>query len=372
MNYLHYEYCLSDFVVVEAYEKEYFTKEDDKEEFPYHTIMLKNINAKLGKKDNQLAGKLRRIYVPQEIIEKYLDEGEKKFVYNPLSDTPGLYLEMYKIKIFNDATLMKFIQNYGIPYHQQIPIGSSGVYPTALFQRNEIEKLLIGMDVLMFYEQLLELQKAIEIWNDIREENIQRLKQLQEEFEFYACFQEKYETEFKEALSVEELTEFVFSDLGIAFGGEIDNIIEKYKENPEKLKRLSIRASEYKITWEQVKNTDLKNIAMAYLNLKLKKLPSGKTSTRFTKGKIVPAISFENLIEVASYQLKQAIFKEAKLERCLNCGGLFEPLHGSQKFCPPRPNKKRSTCENTYNQRLKRQRRRERQQNTNNTPIQSL
>lgn len=44
---------------------------------------------------------------------------------------------------------------------------------------------------------------------------------------------------------------------------------------------------------------------------------------------------------------------------CENCGDIFVKTHGHQKFCPPHPGRKRSTCENTFNQRLKRQRMRE-------------
>jgi hypothetical protein len=64
-------------------------------------------------------------------------------------------------------------------------------------------------------------------------------------------------------------------------------------------------------------------------------------------------------MEVAAYQLKQAIFKNERLHECQNCGAIFEPKHANQIFCSPLPRRKRSTCENTYNQRQKRLRKKQ-------------
>ncbi len=86
------------------------------------------------------------------------------------------------------------------------------------------------------------------------------------------------------------------------------------------------------------------------------------TVTAFVSNQIVPAIKFDNLLEVSGYQLKQAIFNNQKLEECQNCGWIFEPRHASQKFCSPLPGRKRSTRENTYNQRQKRLKRRQSQE----------
>ena len=42
-------------------------------------------------------------------------------------------------------------------------------------------------------------------------------------------------------------------------------------------------------------------------------------------------------MEVAGYQLKQAIFKDEQLKRYTHCGALFEPGHSAQIFCSPLP-----------------------------------
>lgn len=48
--------------------------------------------------------------------------------------------------------------------------------------------------------------------------------------------------------------------------------------------------------------------------------------------------------------------KEIEKGVCLECGKEFIKTHGHQKFCPPKPGRKISTCQNTYNQRKKRER----------------
>jgi hypothetical protein len=86
-------------------------------------------------------------------------------------------------------------------------------------------------------------------------------------------------------------------------------------------------------------------------------------STQVLNGDYAPAIIFPSLIDVAYYQLSKALLEQKEFRRCLrhDCNKLFIAQHGHQKFCAPLPGKKRSKCENTYNQRLKRQRQKENQ-----------
>lgn len=46
---------------------------------------------------------------------------------------------------------------------------------------------------------------------------------------------------------------------------------------------------------------------------------------------------------------------EQLTKTCVECGEQFTPKTKSQKFCPAKEGNKRSTCENTFNQRIKRQ-----------------
>lgn len=50
---------------------------------------------------------------------------------------------------------------------------------------------------------------------------------------------------------------------------------------------------------------------------------------------------------------------EIEYKTCEHCGKEFKVTHEKQRFCPTKPGRKRSTCENTYNQRIRRQRQKE-------------
>jgi DNA-binding NarL/FixJ family response regulator len=79
-------------------------------------------------------------------------------------------------------------------------------------------------------------------------------------------------------------------------------------------------------------------------------------STQVYNGKFVYTVSFTSLISVAYFQLRKALLEEKEFRQCLreDCKKLFILQHGHQKFCPPLPGNKKSTCENTHNQRSKR------------------
>ncbi|NQW98336.1 hypothetical protein HPY21_15460 [Bacillus stratosphericus] len=356
MTYLHYQYCLSEFVIANEYKLEYFEEESNFDY--YHQTLLDNIANYTKNKIQNPQELIRRVYVPMSDIDMYISDENEFYTFDPLSDTPELYLEMNKVVIFDEKSLMKFIKNYGIAFHLASPTSESGLFNSTLFQINDSEKFILEMDALIFFEGLAKFQSILKMWNDIKEDNLKELINIKKEFQSLAEFHNNHKALFKEADSLEKYTDFIFTDSGVLFTeGEMEDVIKAYKNKPDKLIKVIEKSSELKNAWERVKNnSDLKTIAFAYLNLKLKDIKSGETATRFIDGKIVPAMRFNNPLEVAGYQLKQAIFKDQKLELCENCGALFEPRHASQKFCSPLPGRKRSTCENTYNQRLKRMR----------------
>lgn len=356
MTYLHYQYCLSEFVIADDYRLEYFG-EGNKFDCYHQTMLEKIVNYTQAKIENKKE-LIRRVYVPMADIDRYISDENEFHTFDPLSDTPELYLEMNKIVIFDEKSLMKFIKNYGIASHLASPNNESGLFNSTLFQNNDSEKLILEMDALILFEGLAKFQSILKMWNDIKEDNVKELINIKKEFQSLAEFHNNHKALFKEAGSLEEYTDFIFTDSGVLFTeGEMEDVIKAYKNKPDKLIKVTEKGSEVKNAWERVKNnSDLKIIAFAYLNLKLKDINSGETATRFIDGKIVPAMKFNNPLEIAGYQLKQAIFKDQKLELCENCGALFEPRHASQKFCSPLPGRKRSTCENTFNQRLKRMR----------------
>jgi hypothetical protein len=357
MNPLHYQYSLTNFVVFENYAQEFFGAEID----TYHALVFSNVNHHSKKKRKKLEGEVRGIYTPKEAIKQYLTTGTGGRVYNPLSETPELYLEMNKIEFLDDETLMKFVKNYGLPYDYHIPQFERGVYSSNLFKDNAAETPIIAMDTLMFYEKLVPFKQALRLWNEIKQNEISNLKEIKDELDFYANFHDRNNNLFIKELSNEEYINYVCADLGIHGDDEREIIKEIFINNPDQIKNLALKASGESATWNKVNGYDNKKIALAYLNLKLDKLKSGRITTLFLEDRIVPAIKFKNLIEVAAYQLKKAIFTDTEPKLCLNCGAIIEQRHAHQKFCSPLPGRKRSTCENTYNQRLKRQRKKENQ-----------
>lgn len=359
MTYLYYQYCFSDFVIAGDYRMEYFTEERNLD-FYYQTL-LKNIASYTQTEIQKPQELIRRIYVPMVEIDKYINDEKNFHTYDPLSDTPELYLEMNKIVIYDKNSLMKFIKNYGLPYHLTMQKNESGIFDSTLFQGNDTEKFILEMDVLMFYEKLARFQKVLKMWNYIIEGNVLELNKIKHEFESLVEFHNNHQALFTEDISLEDYANFVFTDSAVHYrGGEMREVFNVYANDSNKLLKLNEKSLKLKSIWKQVKNgSDLKTIALAYLNLQLKEIKGGEPLHRFIEDKLFPAMRFDHLLDVAGYQLKQAIFKNQKLERCVNCGALFEPRHASQKFCSPLPGRKRSTCENTYNQRLKRLRKKQ-------------
>lgn len=353
---IEYIYSLSNFVVFDKYEKERFNevKTDDSLDEQLHKQILKNINNYLYKKTNILDNRLKKISVSKKIINEYLENSGDTHIYNPLRDTPELFLELNKLEIFNEKQLDKFIKIYGIPYHEYIDAKGKSIFKSNLFKKNANETALRTMDVLMFYEKLLEYKKVISIWVNITQGNFECLKAIKEEFKFYAHYNENHRNVFMKELSAEEYLSYICSTLGIIEDEERELITDIFLKKPEQISLLQEKASYEISTWRTVQNRSDKDVALAYLNLQLNKLESGIFTTTYTDGKIVPAVSFQNLLEVAAFQLKNAIINNVEFKICLNCGALFAPRHASQKFCSPLPGRKRSTCENTYNQRKKR------------------
>lgn len=66
-------------------------------------------------------------------------------------------------------------------------------------------------------------------------------------------------------------------------------------------------------------------------------------------------VNFKNLVEVCFYYLGKAILEKADLRKCEYCNHYFEVTDNRQRFCPPPPTHKRSICETAYNNRRKRE-----------------
>jgi hypothetical protein len=71
---------------------------------------------------------------------------------------------------------------------------------------------------------------------------------------------------------------------------------------------------------------------------------------------IVPRIEADSLFDIAYFQMMRALTNNAKMKKCEFCGHEFEVTHEKQRFCPPLPNRKRSSCEMAYNNRMRKAR----------------
>ncbi|MEH7276935.1 hypothetical protein, partial [Neobacillus vireti] len=94
------------------------------------------------------------------------------------------------------------------------------------------------------------------------------------------------------------------------------------------------------------------------MNIINDELPFKQDRLQLREGKFYPSILFSSLIDLAWWQLREALFKGIEFKQCKNdrCGNIFAVTHGNQAYCPPYPGQKRSNCENAYNRRLKYQR----------------
>lgn len=75
-----------------------------------------------------------------------------------------------------------------------------------------------------------------------------------------------------------------------------------------------------------------------------------------TKGEIIPTILSESMFDIAYFQMLKAISNRVKLRKCTFCGFYFEVSHDKERFCPPLPFHKRSSCEMAYSNRMRKAR----------------
>ncbi|MFP5111377.1 hypothetical protein ACSU64_03170 [Bacillaceae bacterium C204] len=100
-----------------------------------------------------------------------------------------------------------------------------------------------------------------------------------------------------------------------------------------------------KITEEQ--KEDLMNIVND-------ELPTKQDRLQLKNGEFYPSVLFSSLMDLAWWQLHEALLKKTTYRRCKNerCGNIFAVDHGNRDYCPPYPNKDRSNCEHNHNRRL--------------------
>jgi hypothetical protein len=259
-----------------------------------------------------------------------------KNIYNPLEEARELYMELNKVNFKDPETLTKFVATYGLPLGENIEAG------------NKENKVFYKMDVFDFIEKLVRFKEIMRIWQAIKENNHEVLEKTKKTFHL---------------LSAKGLIEMSEEYMDYVIKNKVE-ILEFFNSNTP------FSDEDFKL-WNSVKDLGLQDIALAYIKLLFRKQYFGKMDTdlvdvpRNKNGKItmkktlVDAVSFNDLFEVAFYQLRQLIFNEQEIRYCEHCKFPFEVTHEKQRFCPSVLGKKRSNCENTHNQRIRRQRKKE-------------
>lgn len=228
---------------------------------------------------------------------KYIKNSTDKLKrwFNPLTDTPELATELLKVDPNNDKSVLAFVNEYGLPDHTT----PDGFGVNRLFNEFKFSHKIMPVD----QYRLSTVKTIAEIWKAIGEKDQEALK----------------------------------------------HFIERFEE-------LSRKGETFSEEWEKIKNKDSLTITKTFLAMVLNECSIGTTGFRLSGKKIVPTVVFVNLFEVAQWQLANAITNDVHFKTCELCGHLFIPQHGHQRFCPAKIGHKISTCQNTFNQRNKRTR----------------
>jgi hypothetical protein len=118
-----------------------------------------------------------------------------------------------------------------------------------------------------------------------------------------------------------------------------------------------IRSRLTKSNIDSLSDNQVINLAKEYLASLLGYLDAFNVSMHldFENGTFVPGVWFKDLFNFAYFQLAKALSNNVEVLECDYCSHIFEVTHKRQRFCPPLPNRKRSSCEMAYNNRLKKE-----------------
>jgi hypothetical protein len=325
MNVFYKPHCLTVFLKVENYE--FVKAEIEPEDEDLYEFLEEDIEYIKAKKED---------------IDGALYEGKYTY-FNPLEDAPNLYTDLAKIGKKDKKGLMDFIKEYGLPMGEAlIP---SDIHNVLLKECPDYE----------VFSAIEEFKKALTVYHIIRDGDPVEIEKLKDEFDFYLRRQERTKglevtfNKFDEKDIYEEIDDTEIAPITKWLSEEIGSM-PKPLLSPLK-----------KETREQLKDRDPQAVAMAYLTELLNRHGKGNSSYALIDGQIQPGTTFKDLIEVAYFQLSRAVIGNIALRPCEHCGALFEVTHESRRFCPPHKDNKISTCQNSYNQRIKRKRKKARE-----------
>ncbi|WP_042375310.1 hypothetical protein [Neobacillus jeddahensis] len=298
--------------------------------------------------------------INEKDVEKVGFNNENEFysTYNPLEDAPNLYTELAKVEYFDIPSLKKFVDNFGLP--QGNDLFSTDIYKVFNYE----------MDLFAFYKALSIFKKALGVFSALRLNDESKIKEYAEQFERYVG------KEFNRGLneSTEKILAFKKDEIEKELENEVDirkrlahhhNHFRAVKDNIKNLPQIVTRWYEIGFDPPEVRSRH-------YLVELLNNWEKGNSTYAIIDGQIQPGMTFADLFEVAYFQLSRAVIGNIKMERCEHCGALFEVTHESRRFCPPLPRNKISTCQNSYNQKIKRKRKKTKELVANGLSIEEI
>lgn len=243
------------------------------------------------------------VLIPISVIEAKSDKVIRE--YNPLLEATGLITELLKINIRDEKSILDFVSTFGLPADENLDrLINESIDSATIINNRQSRKANKNLRMKRFSE-VERISSISFLWYEIGRNNSESIKHIVREF--------------KQA------------------GSEDVRFYEG---------------------WNAVENEEDIIKAKKFLFLKLddddKK--KGRWSVDFAGKKPSLFMDFDDLFQVVIWQLANSIVNEIYFKKCKNCNNLFMPLHGHQKFCPPLLGRNTSTCQNTYNQRQKRKR----------------
>lgn len=80
-----------------------------------------------------------------------------------------------------------------------------------------------------------------------------------------------------------------------------------------------------------------------------------KPSLRIENKQVTSGIRIGNLFKLAFFQMYIALIENIEFRKCDYCQSYFQLAHKRQRFCPPLPLRKRSSCEMAHHREIKKQ-----------------
>lgn len=260
------------------------------------------------------------ITLSKEAISNYVfgkeDNAVKSFRFP--EEGIGLFTELAKLELFEISSLKKFTKSFGIPIG--VDISKKSEYSALIDFKQYNTFLYFGAaPTALIYKELVEYQNIFNMFVAVKTNDEQLANKIYERKRFIQAVSE-------------------LSSISINRSSEIQTFKREYEKN--------ILDNKNKFSLAQCRKYLTEAIT--------EKVAINTKITDSVDGDFFEVKLYNNLFEVAYNQIKNSLLNNTELKRCENCGHIFESTHGKQRFCSPLPFKKRSSCENNYNQRLKR------------------